>query len=321
MTNPLLAPWDAPFGLPPFDRIEEAHFRPAFAAAMAEQLAEIEAIAGDPAAPDFANTIEAMERSGLALDRVSAVFFNLTSSDTNDELQAIQREVAPKLAAHDSAILLNARLFARVRVLADAGEALGLDAEQARVLELYHRMFVKAGAKLDGDARGRMTAIMQRRAELGTAFGQNVLADEKDWVLFLGEGDLAGLPDFLTAAAAREAKARGKPGQYAITLSRSSIEPFLTSSTRRDLRETAWRVWTTRGEATNWPLVEETVRLRAERARLLGFANFAAFKLHDQMAKNPVAGRDLSMAGWAPARKCRPRHSRGLHCGFFRARH
>ena len=303
MTNPLLAPWDAPFGLPPFDQIGEAHFRPAFAAAMAEQLGEIEAIASDPAAPDFANTVEAMERSGQALDRVSAVFFNLASSHTNDELQAIQREVAPKLAVHHSAILMNARLFARVQALVDAGEASGLDAEQARVLELYHRMFVKAGAKLDGDARERMTAIMQRLAELGTAFGQNVLADEKDWVLVLGEDDLAGLPDFLTGAAAREAKARGKPGHYAITLSRSSIEPFLTFSTRRDLRETAWRAWTARGETTNWPMVEETVRLRAERARLLGFANFAEFKLHDQMAKTPVAVRDLLMAVWEPARK------------------
>jgi peptidyl-dipeptidase Dcp len=303
MTNPLLAPWDAPFGLPPFDRIEETDFLPAFDAAMAVNLSEIEAIAADPAAPDFSNTIEAMERSGQTLDRVAAVFFNLSSSHTNDALQAIQREVAPKLAAHHSAILMNAKLFSRVQALADAGGAPGLGAEQARVLELYHRMFAKAGAKLDGEARGRMTAIMQRLAELGTAFGQNVLADEKDWALFLDEGDLDGLPGFLTSAAAREAKARGKAGQYAITQSRSSIEPFLSFSARRDLRETAWRAWTSRGEGTNWPLVAETVRLRAERAKLLGFQNFAAFKLHDQMAKTPQAVRDLLMAVWEPARK------------------
>ena len=301
--NPLLATWEAPYGLPPFERIEEAHYRPAFDAAMALQLAEIEAIATDPASPNFANTIEAMERSGQALDRVSGVFFGLASSHANDALQAIQREVAPKLASHHSAILMNARLFARVRALVDAGGALGLDAEQVRVLELYRRMFIKAGAMLEGEARQRMTDIMQRLAELGTTFGQNVLADEKKWVLFLGPGDLAGLPDFLTSAAAREAKSRGKPGQYAITLSRSSIEPFLTFSTRRDLRETAWRAWTGRGEATNWPLVEETVRLRCERARLLGFANFAEFKLHDQMAKTPQAVRGLLMAVWEPARR------------------
>jgi peptidyl-dipeptidase Dcp len=303
MTNPLLAPWDAPFGLPPFDRIEETDFLPAFDAAMAVNLSEIEAIAANPAAPDFSNTIEAMERSGQTLDRVAAVFFNLSSSHTNDALQAIQREVAPKLAAHHSAILMNTRLFSRVQALADAGGALGLDSEQARVLELYHRMFVKAGAKLDGEARGRMTAIMQRLAELGTAFGQNVLADEKDWALFLDEGDLDGLPGFLTSAAAREAKARGKAGQYAITQSRSSIEPFLSFSARRDLRETAWLAWTSRGEGTNWPLAAETVRLRAERAKLLGFQNFAAFKLHDQMAKTPQAVRELLMAVWEPACK------------------
>jgi peptidyl-dipeptidase Dcp len=303
MTNPLLASWDAPFGLPPFDRIEEVHFHPAFDAAMAENLSEIEAIAADPAPPDFTNTIAAMERSGQTLDRVAAVFFNQSSSHTNDALQAIQREVAPKLAAHHSAVLMNARLFARVQALIDAGDALGLDAEQTRVLELYHRMFIKAGAKLDGEARGRMTAIMQRLAELGTAFGQNVLADEKDWALFLDEGDLDGLPGFLTSAAAREAKARGEAGRYAITQSRSSIEPFLSFSARRDLRETAWRAWTSRGEETNWPLVAETVRLRAERAKLLGFQNFAAFKLHDQMAKTPQAVRDLLMAVWEPARK------------------
>jgi len=301
MANPLLEPWDGPFGLPPFDRIDEADFVPAFEAAMAEHLAEIDAIAADPAAPDFANTIEAMERAGLALDRVSAVFFNLCSSHTNDALQAIQREVAPKLAAHQSAILMNPKLFARVQALVDAGEGLGLEAERARVLELYHLEFVKAGARLTGVARERMAAILQRLASLGTEFGQNVLKDEKDWVLHLGEDDLAGLPDFLVASARREASARGRKEGFAITLSRSSVEPFLTFSTRRDLRETAWRGWVARGEGTNWPLVEETVRLRAERARLLGFATFAEYKLQDQMAKTPDAVRELLMAVWKPA--------------------
>jgi len=201
MANPLLEPWDGPFGLPPFDRIEEAHFAPAFEAAMAEELAEVGAISDNPAAPDFANTVEAMERSGQALDRVSAMFFGLCGSHTNDALQAIQREVAPTLAAHRSAVLMEPRLYARVRALVEAGDGLGLDAEQARVLELYRRMFVKAGAELTGAARQRMTAIMQRLAELGTAFGQNILAGEKDWVLMLDEGDLAGLPQFLVGAA------------------------------------------------------------------------------------------------------------------------
>jgi len=303
MSNPLLAPWDTAFGLPPFGEIAEAHFRPAFETAMAQHRAEVEAIATDPAAPDFTNTVEAMERAGQALGRIGAVFYNLCASHTNDELQAIQREVAPKLAAHHSAILMDPRLFARVQAVVEAGERAGLTPEQARVLELTHREFVKAGATLEGAARERMAAIMQRLAELGTGFGQNVLADEKDWALFLGEGDLAGLPDFLRAAAAREAKARGRPGEHAITLSRSSVEPFLVFSTRRDLRETAWRAWAARGEASNWPLVEETVRLRAERARLLGFADYASFKLHDQMAKTPEAVRGLLTAVWGPAKR------------------
>ncbi len=299
MTNPLLGAWETPFGLPPFAAIEEAHFRPAFDAAMVEHRAEIEAIATDAAPPDFANTVEAMERSGQALHRVSAVFFNLCGTDATDRLMAIQREVAPLLAAHRSAILMDPRLFARI----EAVDGAGLDAEPARVLELYRRMFVKAGAQLEGEARERMAAIMQRLAELGTEFGQNVLRDEQDWALFLERDDLAGLPDFLVAAAAREAKARGREGAYAITLARSSVEPFLTFSARRDLRETAWRAWVSRGEATNWPLVEEILRLRQERARLLGFADFAELRLHDQMAKTPGRVRDLLDAVWGPAKR------------------
>ncbi len=297
--NPLLDDWQTPFALPPFAAIEEAHFRPAFDAAMAAHRAEIEAVATDPAPPDFANTVAAMERAGQALDRVAAVFFNLCATDSTDGLMAIQREVAPTLAAHRSAILMDPRLVARL----DAVDAAGLAAEEARVLALYRRMFVKAGARLEGAARERMAAIMQRLAELGTEFGQNVLRDEQEWALFLREVDLAGLPDFLVAAAAREATARGREGAYAITLARSSVEPFLTFSTRRDLRETAWRAWVSRGNATNWPLVEETVRLRLERARLLGFDSFAALRLHDQMAKGPDRVRALLEAVWGPARR------------------
>ncbi len=301
MTNPLLETWETSFALPPFGRIEATHFGPAFEAAMAGHRAEVEAIAANPAAPDFANTVEAMERAGQALHRVSAVFFNLCAAHTNPALQAVEREVAPKLADHRSAILMDPRLFTRVEAVMQAAD--GLAPEQARVAELYRRMFTKAGARLEGPARQRMAEIMQRLAELGTAFSQNVLADERDWALVLGEDDLAGLPDFLVAAAAREAEARGHPGAYAITLARSSVEPFLTFSARRDLRERAWRAWVGRGEGSNWPLVEETVRLRAERARLLGFATFAELRLHDQMAKSPARVRELLEAVWAPARR------------------
>jgi peptidyl-dipeptidase Dcp len=297
MTNPLLEDWTGPFGLPPFDRIETAHFVPAFDAAMAAHLAELEAIATDPAAPDFVNTVEAMERAGRALDKVSSVFFNLCGSCTTPELQAVEREMAPRLAAHRTRILMDRRLFARI----EAVPVEGLGAEQRRVHELYLRGFVKAGARLEGDDRERMGEIVQRLATLGTQFSQNVLADEAEWVMWLGEDDLDGLPDFLRRAARAEAKAREGEG-YAITLSRSSVEPFLTFSARRDLREAAWRAWTARGENNNWEIVSDTLALRVERARLLGFPNFAAWKLSDQMAKTPEAVRELLMRVWEPAR-------------------
>ncbi|MBK0401240.1 M3 family metallopeptidase [Limibaculum sp. M0105] len=297
MTNPLLDRWDTPFGLPPFDAIEPAHFAPAFEAAMAEHLAEVEAIATDPAAPDFTNTIEALERAGRALSQVGAVFWNLCGSHTNPELQAIEREMAPLLSQHHSRVMLDERLFRRVEAIAPER----LDAESARVLDLYTKMFVRAGARLDVAGKARMREIMSRLATLGTEFSQNVLKDESDWVMFLGPDDLDGLPGFLVKAARAEAETRGREG-YAVTLSRSSVEPFLTFSTRRDLRERAWRAWVARGEATNWPLVAEMVRLRVERARLLGFPDFASFKLADQMAKTPEAVRELLMRVWKPAR-------------------
>ena len=297
MTNPFLTDWDTPFGLPPFARIEIAHFRPAFDTALAEHKAEIEAIAGNAATPDFDNTIKAMELAGKTLSKVAGVFFNLCSSHTNPDLQAIEREMSPILSRHHSAVLLNQDLAARVFAI----PAEGLTPEQARVLKLYIEMFERAGARLGEAERARMTEIKARLSELGTAFSQNVLHDESEWVMELGQGDLDGLPDFLISAARAEAEGRGLAG-WAITLSRSSIEPFLTFSTRRDLRETAWKAWQARGEETNWPLIEETVKLRIERANLLGFNTFAAYKLDNQMAKTPEAVRDLLMAVWAPAR-------------------
>ncbi|MEM9371348.1 MAG: M3 family metallopeptidase, partial [Pseudomonadota bacterium] len=258
---------------------------------------EIDAIAGNAEPASFTNTIEAMERAGEMLDKVCAIFFNLSSSHTNDSLQQIEREVAPKLSRHSSATLLNQDLASRVFALTDEG----LTDEQARVLKRYVEMFERAGARLDDAGRVRISDIQARLSELGTAFSQNVLKDEADWHMALGEADLEGLPDFLIAQAKGEADRRGTDG-YAITLSRSSVEPFLIFSTRRDLRETAWRAWIARGETTNWPLVEETVKLRIERARLLGFEDFASYKLDNQMAKTPDAVRDLLMAVWEPAR-------------------
>ena len=303
--NPLLRDWDAPFGLPPFDALAESDFAPAFEAAMAEDRANIDRIAADPAPPDFANTIEAMERSGRRLGRVAAVFFNLAGAHTSDAIEALQRDLSPKLAAHGSATMMNRALFARVDALMARRDALELTPEQARVLELYHRMFLRAGARLEGDDRDRLAAIMQRLASLGTAFGQNLLADEKEWVLALGPGDLDGLPDWLVQAAAEAAAERGREG-HVITLSRSLIVPFLSSSKRRDLRETAFRAWVARGAgggaSDNRAIIAEILRLREERARLLGYPDFAAYRLEREMARTPAAVRELLMAVWGPAR-------------------
>ena len=297
--NPLLEPWTTPFGLPPFDRILPAHFAPAMRAAMEENLAEIAAIATDPAAATFANTMEALERSGRALGRVTATFFSLVSSNATDAMQEIEREMAPALARHHSAVMLNQELFGRIDALDRAG--LALEPDQARLLERSHSAFSRAGAALDQAGRARMAQIAERLATLHTDFGQNVLRDETEWQMVLGEAELDGLPDFARAAAAQAATERGVTG-HAITLSRSSVESFLVFSTRRDLRERAWRAWVARGDATNPSLIREILALRQERARLLGFADFASYRLDDSMAGRPQAAEALLRQVWAPAR-------------------
>ncbi|MGC9956193.1 M3 family metallopeptidase [Roseiarcus sp.] len=302
--NPLLEPWTGPFEAPPFDRIEPGHFRPAFDAALKDARREVDAIAANPAPPTFANTIEALERSGRSLDRVGGVFFNLTGAATNDELQAIEREIAPALARHRNDTYLNEALFKRIDALKAEENSLGLSAEQGRVLERYHLNFTRAGAGAPGEAKARLAAIGERLATLAAEFGQNVLADEKAWIMLLGEDDLDGLPDFFIASAGRAAAERGQKGKYAVTLSRSSIEPFLQLSARRDLREAAFRAWEARGEnggaTDNRAIAAEMVRLRAERARLLGYESYAHYRLADTMAKTPRAALDLLESVWAP---------------------
>jgi peptidyl-dipeptidase Dcp len=306
--NPLLRPWTGPHGLPPFESITTDHFRPAFETALAEQQAEIAAIADSTEAPTFANTLEAMERSGLALKQVGGVFFNLAGSHTNDAIQAIEREMAPVLAKHRNSIFMNEKLFRRVDDLHGRRRDLGLSPEQARVLTRYHTIFVRAGARLGAEDKARLAAVTERLASLGTQFSQNVLADEKSYRLVLdGEADLAGLPSFLREAAAQAAEEAGLNGKHVITLSRSSIEPFLQFSTRRDLREQAFRAWAARGdtgrETDNKGIIAEMVALRAERAKLLGYRTFADFKLADTMAKTPDAVLKLLNEVWTPARR------------------
>ncbi len=302
--NPLLEAWTEPFEAPPFERIEPGHFRPAFEVALKEAREEIDAVAAKADPPSFVNTIEALERSGRGLDRVASVFFNLAGAATNNELQAIERDMAPILSRHRSETYLNDALFARIDALKAEEDNLGLSAEQARVLARYHLDFTRAGAGLPSEAKTRLVAIDERLATLGAQFGQNVLADEKAWLMLLDEDDLDGLPDFFLASAVRVAAERGHAGGHAVTLSRSSIEPFLQFSARRDLRERAFRAWASRGEnggaTDNRDIATEMVRLRAERARLMGYQSYAHYRLADTMAKTPRAALDLLESVWTP---------------------
>lgn len=305
MTNPLLADWNTPFGIAPFDRISDDDFAPALEEALTAHRAEIDAIAENPEAPSFANTIEALEASGDALDKVLSVFFTVAGADSNGAREALQRDFSPKLAAYQSAISGNTKLFARIAAIWEARDTLDLTEEQARVLMLTHRGFVRSGAALTGAAAERMKEIKARLAVLGTQFTQNLLADERDWFMPLSEGELTGLPDFALDAARAAGKEKGAEGPV-VTLSRSLITPFLQFSDRRDLREKAFRAWEARGanggETDNRDIAAETLALRKERAELLGYANFAAYKLETEMAKTPDAVRDLLMSVWKPAK-------------------
>ena len=322
-TNPFFKPWTTPFAAPPFTAIAPEHFGPAFERAIADHAAEIDAIATDRRPADFETVIVALERSGQALDRVGGVFWNLTSADTNDLLQDIERNVSPLLARHYQAIGLNQALFGRVDYLFQRIDDLGLDDEQRRVLELTHKGFVRSGATLDAAGRNRLAEVSERLAVLGTRFGQNVLADEKSFTLMLDtEADLAGLPPAVRDAAAQAAAERGLPGRHAITLGRSLIEPFLKFSSRRDLRERAFEAWLKRGENEgmhdNRPVVAEILALRAERAALLGFATFADFKLENTMARTPGAVRQLLEQVWAKAKVKAAREEEDLRAEIAR---
>jgi peptidyl-dipeptidase Dcp len=304
--NPLLEDWNTDGGVPPFSRIRPEHFPPAYAQGLAEHVTEIDAITANPEPPTFANTIAALELSGPTLTRIDNVFSLLAGAHTDDALMEVERVMAPQIARHSNRIHTNAALFRRIDAVMRSADSLGLDAEQARVVERYHTSFRRAGAALDDTAKRRLGEIMERLASLGTAFSQHVLADEQAFTLRLeGEADLAGLPTSIREALQSEATERGIDG-YAVTVSRSTVEPFLQFSDRRDLREKVFRGFIMRGDnggsTDNKAIIAEMVRLRAERARLLGYADFAHYRLDDAMAKTPAAVRDLLGAVWQPAR-------------------
>jgi peptidyl-dipeptidase Dcp len=304
--NPLLKPWQTPFETPPFAEIAPEHFLPAFEQAFADHAAEIKAIEHDPAVPDFANTITALERSGKLLSKVSAVFYDLVSAHSNPALLEIDKEVSLRMARHWNPIMMNAVLFGRIALLHENRASLPLTGEEVRLLERTYTRFHRSGAGLDDAAKKRMAEINERLAHLGTSFSHHLLGDEQDWFMELGEADFAGLPDSFVAAARAAATERGMAGKAIVTLSRSSVEPFLKSSTRRDLREKVYKAFIARGDNGNAndnnATILEILALREESAKLLGFADFAAYRLEDSMAKTPQAVRGLLERVWKPAR-------------------
>lgn len=306
--NPAIETWDGPLGLPRQDAISDSDYAPAIKAGFEQDLAESQAIADNAEPPTFANTIEALERSGDLLGKAATLFFTKAGNHTNEGIQASERELSPLFARHAGEIAKNTKLFQRIDTLWQRRHDLDLTNEQHQVLKTYHRNFVRQGAALEGEAQARLIAVNERLAELGTAFGQNVLKDEAEWVLVLDDdADLAGLPSSTIAAMASAAEARGHKGKHAVTLSRSIIDPFLTFSTRRDLREKAFKAFIGRGEMNdatdNRPIIAETLKLRAEKAKLLGHDTFADLKLDGTMAKTPKAVNDLLETVWEKARE------------------
>ena len=304
MGNALMEAWGGAFGLPPFGAIRDEDFGPAFEAALNEARGRVAAIAGSPDAPTFENVIEALELSEAALARVAGVFYNLVGADSTAAREALQSDLAPTLSEFASEVTNNTALFARIEALWQGRDSLALEPEQARVLELYRRMFVRSGALLEGDKAARLTEVKSRLAVLGTRFSQNLLADERAWSMGLAEGDLAGLPEFVIDAA-RGVGAEVGTGPV-VTLSRSLIVPFLQFSPKRALRQRAYEAWVARGanggETDNRGIAAEILALRAERAALLGYDSFAAYRLEPEMAKTPAAVRGLLTRVWEPAR-------------------
>ncbi len=305
MNNPILADWTTPFGLPPFDLITDDDFSPALDQALADARAAIGAIAENSELPTFENTIEALELADETLGKVLSVFFNLAGTDSNSVREELQRAFSPKISEFSSEVSMNTRLFQRIESLWEQRDSLTLTAEQSRVLMLTRRGFLRAGAKLEGGDKDRLSQIKARLAILGTDFTQNLLAEERSWYLDLASEDLEGLPDFLISAAKAAGQEKDRSGPV-ITLSRSLIVPFLQFSSRRDLREKTWRAWTSRGanggETDNRAITAEILALRHERAALLGYADFAKYKLETEMAGAPSAVEDLLMQVWEPAR-------------------
>ena len=305
--NPLLATWEGPYGgVPPFDRVQVPLFKPALEAAMAEALAETDQIAKNPAPPDFENTVAALERSGHTLERVSVLYGVWGSTMSSPEYQVVQREMAPKLAAFYDQVQQNEAVFKRIDAIYNSPAKAKLTPEQQRLTWFYYTTWASAGARLNPDAKKQLSEINQKLAGLFTRFSQNVLAEETDqFIVLKSEDELAGLPQSLRDAAAAAAETKKQPGAWVIMNTRSSIDPFLTYSDRRDLREKAWRMFINRGdnggEHDNNAIITEILQLRAQRAKLLGYPTHAHWRLENQMARTPERAMELMEAVWKPA--------------------
>lgn len=306
-TNPLLAEWTGPHGgVPAFDKVKVADIKPAMLAAMDESRKEIKAIAENPEAPTFENTLVAMEKSGKAMGRVGAIYGVWSSAMSTPEFQKVEQELAPIMAAFGDEIVQNEKLFARVKAVYESPETKKLTPEQQRLAWNQYTSFVQRGALLDKKQKARVAKINQRLAELSTKFSQNVLGDEeKDSLVITDKKDLEGLPQWLTDAAASEGERRGQKGKWVIANTRSSMEPFLTFSPNRSLREKAFRIWTSRGENknkyNNSKVIAEILKLRSERSKLFGYQTYAHWHLADTMAKDPQVAMDLMLKVWKPA--------------------
>jgi peptidyl-dipeptidase Dcp len=306
MDNPFFSEFKTPFGVPPFDLIKPEHYLPAFEKGMADQKLEIETITANPGPPTFANTVEALERSGALLRRVGNVFYNQTSSNTSDELQAIEKTVAPLQSKHSDDIAMNAALFGRIKAVYEIKDSLGLGGEQARLLEETYKGFVRSGAGLPPDKQARLREINEELSLLSVKFGENVLKENNAFELAIdNEADLAGLPPAVVSGAADAAKERGKEGKWVFTLHKPSLIPFLQYSERRDLREKMFKAYIERGnhgnELDNKAIASKMAALRAERANLLGYPTHADFVLEKNMAKTPRAVTEFLWKLWKPA--------------------
>jgi peptidyl-dipeptidase Dcp len=308
MSNPFFNEWDTPFGIPPFEQIKNEHYLDAFDRAFSDHNTEIDEIAGSDAVPTFENTIEALERSGKLLHKVAGVFFNLTSSNTDDELQAIQMEISPRLAVHTGNLYNNQALYAKVKSIYEARADLELEPDQLQLLEETNTSFVRAGAALDDAARSSVQAMDEELAGLRTSFGQNILKDTNEFELVLDSKEQgAGLPVSVLQAALGEGEQRGKPGKYVFTISRSSITPFLQFAEDRELREKIYHAYThcsnNDNENANHDILKTIASLRARRAKLLGFDSHAHYMLDARMAKTPEGVTNLLDKIWTPAKK------------------